>query len=180
MYVFYNGVDIPQPSGYPFLTVGQRSLAKLVFDKDHFGETRTNLTPGYGLIVVDETHLPNQTPALDLARSFDSQQEIDTWGLKQFYCKPDNTIWRRANWVRRPGTYTPDPLSDVLVIISRSPERNNFETRLAIALARLQVIRQTPPANLAGLYIYVQDLAQIEQEILRFLARMTRPDDAPP
>jgi hypothetical protein len=99
MRALFTATDIPRP---PELVAGHRALILTMTEAEQFYAPRTNLTPGYVEIVIDENVPANQADAVGMVHSL-SLGVTDVRGLGQYYYDfASATIFRRGGWQPRP------------------------------------------------------------------------------
>lgn len=176
MYIFWGSSDITRPVNWPAGVdfPSQRRLVNVSFDSTQFERNRAGMNYS-GIIYFDETSVQNQTRCIDI---YNRQNDIDVYGLGKYYVRTvGNNLWERYQW--RPsaqGSYVPDPNQDIQIISGRSAERANFEDNYSSRLSLLNTMQIVPSIDPVVLNLYIQQLAAILENHIRFENRRLRID----
>jgi hypothetical protein len=176
MFCFYGNQDLGTPSQWPegMEFPSQRSLIAVAFDSKQFELNRGAMNYG-GIVQSDETALDNQTRCVDI---FNRQGETDFMGLGKYYVRTnDFQIWERFGWKKSSqGTYAPDSNQDIQIVFGRSVEKGDFEDQYQRRQNLLDVMRTVPSVDPVVLNLYIQQLAEIVENMQRLKTREFRPD----
>lgn len=155
---------------------GEKGLLEVAFDRDQYAAVDRSQIAPHVAVWVDESTLDNQSRCVDF---YNRRGQRDFRGLAKYYGKYRDAalqLWERGGWRPAPETYDPAQFPDIQLVLARSPERAGLQDSYAGMVARLQQIRQNPPANLQQLFLGVQDVAVYLEMVLGLQRRLEKPD----